>query len=86
MDDQDSLLRQLRDDLAGRRQTTAATRSKIIEALGDKLCGSGAGPRGDDLAAFAVAQKQEKMSAARLQAYFATLADRVIRKVRDRSS
>ena len=86
MDDQDSLLQQLCDDLAGRRQTTAATRAKIIEALGDKLCGSGAGPRGDDLAAFAVAQKQERMSAARLQAHFATLADRVIRKVRDRSS
>ena len=86
MEDNDSLLQQLRDDLAGRRRTTAIIRAKIIEALGDKLCGSGTGPAGDDLAAFATAQQQEKMSAARLRAYFGNLADRVIRRVRDRSS
>lgn len=86
MEDNDSLLQQLRDDLAGRRRTTATIRAKIIEALGDKLCGSGTGPAGDDLAAFATAQQQEKMSAARLRAYFGNLADRVIRRVRDRSS
>lgn len=86
MDDQDSFLQHLRDDLAGRRRATAAIRAKIIEALGDKLCGSGTGPKGDDLAAFATAQRQERMSAARLRAYFANLADRVIQRVRDRSS
>ena len=86
MDNNDSLLQQLRDDLAGRRRTTADIRARIIEALGDKLCGSGAGPKGDDLAAFATAQKQEKISAARLRAHFAALADRVIRRVRDRAS
>ncbi|MDB5829910.1 MAG: hypothetical protein JWQ73_4130 [Variovorax sp.] len=86
MEDNDSLLQQLRDDLAGRRRATAAIRAKIIEALGDKLCGSGTGPEGEDLAAFATAQRQEKVSTARLRGYFADLADRVIQKVRDRSS
>ncbi len=86
MENDDSLLQQLRDDLAGRRRATATIRAKIIEALGDKICGSGTGPEGEDLAAFATAQQEEKVSATRLRAYFANLADRVIRRVRDRSS
>lgn len=86
MDAHDSLLQQLRDDLAGRRRATVAIREKIIEALGDKMCGSGNGPEPDDLAAFANAQDQEDLSAARLRAHLGNLADRVIQKVRDPSS
>ncbi len=86
MDDHDFLLRELRDDLASRQWATAAIRAKIIEAVGDKICGSGTGPAWDDLVAFANAQDQEKLSADRLRAYFGALADRAIQKVRDPSS
>lgn len=86
MDVHDSLLQQLRNDLAGRRCSTVAIRAKIIEALGDKICGSGDGPAPDDLAAFVHAEDQENLSAARLRAHLGNLADRVIQKVRDPSA
>ncbi|MBU1360360.1 MAG: hypothetical protein KKC79_09825 [Gammaproteobacteria bacterium] len=70
--------------LAALRADVVAARDRLIEALGDHLCGSGAGPAPLALQKFKTARIAEADAKARLRRYLFVQSLKVIERARHR--
>ncbi len=86
MDSKDAhRLDELSASLSSRHAADQRAREKVIESLGDHMCGDGAGPMPQDLAALAKARRREAIARITMARFVAALARRLIERIRWRT-
>lgn len=86
MDSKDAhRLDELSASLSSSHAAVQRAREKVIESLGDHLCGDGAGPTLQDLAALAKARRREAIARIAMARFVAALAHRLIERIRWRA-
>ena len=79
-------LEALRGAVAASHAAVVLARGKVIEAVGDKLCGDPAGPAQEDLKALTQAREGEASAKARLRSFVSRRTRELIDKARFNSS
>lgn len=64
-------LDRLRSTMVSNRAATVAWRQRLIESLGDRLCGSGGGPTPDQIRILASLEEAERLALERYMGFLA---------------
>lgn len=77
-------LKELRASLSASHAAVRLAREDLIEALGDRMCGSGDGPTPQQLEVLAAARRREAVARRDMARFVATLARKYIDRMRSR--